>query len=124
MSKLEQIKKQIDKLYYWDMPLLNLCCNYFADEVVMSYMGDNSIVTYIFLNCYEVKFNHALSYKKLSPTKDLNFNQIPYFMQEVSIKEVEHSGEEYYHCYVNIPPLTVEILCKDIELKEEVETRV
>lgn len=37
MSKLEQIKKQIDELYYWDMPLINLSCNYFVDEVVMSY---------------------------------------------------------------------------------------
>lgn len=111
----EVIQKKIDNLYYWDMPVTKLTCDHFADQVILIYKSDEGYVNYVFNNCYRIEFEHSTSYIKDKPMKELKFSQIPYFLQKVVISEVEIDGDKFYHCNINMPPLTAEIICKYIE---------
>lgn len=114
MLDARAIQAEIEKLHYWDARVISLSCNYFADEVSITHENDGGNVCYRFEGCYKVDFNHCLSYEKTMLSKLLSYAQIPYFLQNVTIEEVSQQGIKLYSCKINMHPLYVEILCKEI----------
>jgi len=113
----EVIQKQIDDFYYWDARVLNLSCNYFGDEVILVYEDkEEGDVQYLFTECYNVLFQHNLNEKKISPVNLLKANQMPYFLQDVEIKIISHNNNNLYKCSIDIAYMTLEILCKNINI--------
>ena len=109
------IQQTINELYYWDAAVKSLECNCFADEVTLVYANEDGDVTYRFINCYKVVFDHYIGYAKNIPVRKLSFAQIPYFLQNVEISEIEIEQEQkLYSCKLLLPPLEVIIWCKDI----------
>lgn len=110
----KEIQESINNLHYWDARVKELSCNYFADEVILVYEDSDGDVRYSFLGCYKENFEHWLTYEKIMPSKQLTLSQIPYFLQNVTVTEVKHEGIDFYFCKINMHPLYIEILCKDI----------
>jgi len=114
----EFLQQRINELHYWDAAVLNLECNYFADEVILEYDDDKDKVVYRFIGCYKVNFNHALGYVKEKPTQELTFAQIPYFLQSVIVDEIEDE-QKLLTCKLLLPPLELEIWCRDIQISQQ-----
>ena len=117
---VKEIQALIDEYYYWDMRVLRLNCNYFADEIELIYDDcEGSYVIYKFLGCYESHFDHVKTYDKLRPAKEMTIPQIPYSLQDVKVGEKTVEGIGFYTCNINMFPLEVEIWCKDIKITKE-----
>jgi len=110
----QKVQEQIDALHYWDARVLRLSCEYFADEVVLVYESSDGNVTYKFNGCYKIVFDHALGYEKEKPTRELTYSQLPYFLQDVEVGEIVSNGMKLYACSIVMPPLSIEIWCKEI----------
>ncbi len=115
--RANKIQEIIDEYYYWDIRVSSLECNYFADEVTLTYddMEGNDVI-YLFKGCYKSNFEHTKNYDKLKAVKDMEETQIPYFMQDVKIGEVEEEENQFLTCSINMFPLHLEIWCKDIQV--------
>lgn len=114
----ESIQQTINELHYWDAAVISLECNYFADEVTLVYDDELGNVIYSFKGCYKTLFNHAIGYVKDKPTKELTFAQYPYFLQNVVVDEVEDE-QKLFVCTLLLPPLEVEIWCKNINVSRQ-----
>ena len=114
---VNEIQSKIDSYYYWDARVRRFECNYFADEVIIVYEADKGIdVTYRFNFCYKVAIDHVVKYDKLIPVKDMTKLQLPYYLQDVLISEIDEENVSLYQCQINMFPLEVEIWCKEIEV--------
>lgn len=114
---LEKIKREIENSNYWDARVRELSCNYFADEVKIVYEDENDFyVIYDFYSCYQVKINHVIGYEKDMPAKEYSRGQIPYFLQSVNVELSIVENVEFYKVNINMHPIEIEILCKDINV--------
>ena len=111
MNSIE-IQKEINKTNYIDARVTKMECNYFADEVNISFDNDEKETNIIFTGCYEVNFKHIKEYAKEKPIKNYTIQQIPYFLQNIDVKE----KDDYYTIKINMYPLYVDIQCKDISI--------
>lgn len=107
----------MDSLHYWDAWVLNLSCDHFADEVTLEYEDLDGNVTYKFSGCFRTLFEHSVGYEKEVPVKNLTRTQMPYFLHDVEVGEVESGSQKFYSCKITMPPMSLEIWCKDIEVK-------
>jgi len=112
----QEIQQKIDSLHYWDAWVLSLLCDHFADEVTLVYEDSEGNVTYKFNVCYKTIFEHSISYEKEVPINNLTRAQMPYFLHDVAVEEVELEGRKFYSCKITMPPMTLEVWCKDIEV--------
>lgn len=48
----------------------------------------------------------------------MSYRQIPYFMQNIEISRVLEDGVDFYLCKIEMFPLTVEIMCKEIIIED------
>jgi len=114
-----RIQNLIDQLNYWDLRVSTLECNYFADEVELSYNDEDAKVFIKFLECYEVNFDHYKSYDKLRPVKEMTFPQMPYFLQDIQVSTKMEENINFYSCKINMSPLNLYICCKNIKIYRE-----
>ena len=110
------MQELINKYNYWDARVKQLSCDYFADEITLTYENEESEIEYRFVSCYKSIFNHVKSYDKWQPIKNMSIPQIPYFLQEVTIGEVLEEGIYFYTCKINMFPLYLEVWSKDIKV--------
>jgi len=115
---VREIQERINELHYWDARVRSLNCNHFADEVVLTYEDTDYIVVYNFYGCFKVLFNHSIDYTKDLPVKELKPSQLPYFIQDVFLEEVEEDGVKLNKCQISMPPLNLEIWCNQIEVEK------
>lgn len=113
---LEELQKKINDSCYWDSRVKVLECNYFGDEVKLVFEGDKKDFTYYFEECYKVKIEHLISYDKVMPSKEFTIAQIPYFMQDVELKEVQIYQKEYMDFKINMYPIELSILCRKFRI--------
>lgn len=99
---IQELLKKIEDSYYWDSRVKSLECNYFGDEVKVVFEDDEKNVTYFFSECYKVKIEHAVEFPKDRPSKELTRQQIPYFMQDVELKEIELCQKKYMEFILNL----------------------
>lgn len=114
-----EIQKLIDDLDYWDARVIQLECNYFADEITMVFEDEDENVICNFIGCYKSVFDHVKQYSKFRPVKEMDITQIPYFLQDIKIGEIKEEGVELLTCDINMFPLYLQIWCKDIKIKNE-----
>ena len=113
----KKIQEIIDSYHPWDARVKSFECNYFADEVELIYSYDTEQdISYKFEECYRTNFDHVKDYKKFCPSREMTLAQNPYFIQEVEVTEVEESGINFLCCKINMFPLDVEVLCKNIHI--------
>jgi hypothetical protein len=99
--------------------VINISSDHFADEVTITYEDEDSNVSYNFWGCYKTVFEHDLGYIKDRPSKELTRGQIPYFIHDVEIGHIEQNGSEFYTCRIVMPPMHVEIWCKEIKVEKQ-----
>lgn len=116
---VKEIQTKIDNLHYWDARVIELNCNYFADEIELIYEDEEYEVIYRFTECYSSHFNHVKDYNKLRAVKEMKQSQLPYFLQDVKVGEAIESGINFYTCKIEMFPLDVEIWCKNIQITKE-----
>ena len=108
------IQKQIDNTDYWDERVISLDCNYFSDEVIITFKNCKGKIQLSFEQCYNVVFNHVKHYNKNIAVKKMMFSQMPYFLQSIDVSETFDSGERFFKCEINMFPLNIQVLCKNI----------
>ncbi len=107
---IEQLIKKIQDSYYWDARVKVLDCNYFGDEVKLVFEDDETNITYHFEECYKVKIEHAVECPKDRASRELTLTQIPYFMQDVELKETEIGERKYMEFKINMHPIELSIM--------------
>lgn len=111
------IKNKIEESYYWDARVKKINCNYFGDEVELVFEDGDKDIIYHFQECYEVNIKHLPDYVKEIPSKDLKREQIPYFMQDVEVKEIEIDNKQFLEFVINMHPIQVLIKCLKFEIE-------
>lgn len=94
-----------------------LNCDYFGDEVELVFEDEDKDVIYHFEGCYEVIIKHLINYSKDISSKDLRCGQIPYFMQDVQVKEVIIDTKQFLEFVINMFPIEVYIKCLKFTIK-------
>lgn len=118
---VEKIMNEIQKNNYWDARVEKMESNCFFDEVILEYLDDSDIVTLKFEECYNVNYQHDLVYEKTKPMKEYRFNEIPYYIQDIVVSEKKVENHSYYQINMNIWPMNLEILCKDVYISRQVK---
>lgn len=108
---LEEKIKQIENSHYWDARVKALECNYFGDEVKLVFEDEERDVIYHFEKCYKIQIEHAFEYRKDIPSKILKTAQIPYFIQDVELKEITENNENYMKFKIDMYPIELNIVC-------------
>lgn len=119
-KSVEEIFKKIEATNYWDARVLNLECCYFGDEVTLAFSDDDVDILLRFSGCYKAFFDHIKDYDKLRRVRDMTLPQIPYFLQNIAIAALTYEDVEFYSCKIEMFPLTLDILCKEICVEREV----
>lgn len=113
---IQELIKEIKDSYYWDSRVKSLDCNYFGDEVKLVFEDDEKDITYHFEDCYKVKIEHAIEYPKDRASKELTRGQIPYFMQDVDLKEIIICDKKYMEFKINLHPIELSIVCNKFSI--------
>ena len=48
-------------------------------------------------------FEYSIGYEKEVPIKKLTHAQMPYFLHEVEVREVESENQKFYFCKITMP---------------------
>lgn len=107
-----ELQGLINKSDYFDSRVENIECNYFGDEVVISFNNGKKDIKIFLEECYKVQFDHIKEYSKIKPLKLYTTAQIPFFLQDI---EVTEEGGLYY-IRINAFPLYMEINCKKVKI--------
>ena len=78
--------------------------------------GEKQDITYHFSGCYKVKIEHEIEYHKNIASKELTRCQIPYFMQDVEVKELQIDSNRYMEFKINMYPIELSVLCDSFEI--------
>lgn len=113
---IEELTKKIEASYYWDARVKALNCNYFGDEVKLIFEDDEKDITYHFEECYKVEIEHAVGCPKDRASKELIVAQIPYFMQNVEVKEIKISDKRYMEFKINLHPIELSVVCNKFNI--------
>ena len=113
---IQEVLKKIENSYYWDARVKSLDCNYFGDEVKVVFEDVEKDIIYHFSGCYKVKIEHEIEYHKNIASKELTRCQIPYFMQDVEVKELQIDSNRYMEFKINMYPIELSVLCDSFEI--------
>ncbi|WP_370079703.1 hypothetical protein [Lysinibacillus sp. RC46] len=112
--KAQHIQSEIEAIHYWDARVLQMDTNFFCDEITIMFEDTDYNVKLLFTGCSKFLFITSVE-DRLKPLKELTKPQIPYFIQNIKISEVEFEDEEnILKCNISMPPLNVEVVCTDI----------
>ncbi|MDQ7096307.1 hypothetical protein REC12_22185 [Desulfosporosinus sp. PR] len=117
MLDIKEMQQKIDRLDYWDTKVLELTCEYFADEVVLIF--DRDIPKKLtFTTCYTVTFDHYWeNYRRDKPIKEWTRPQMPFFLQAINVEVGIKHNMELYAFSIDLPPMSAYIMCKDVKIE-------
>lgn len=110
--KYNDVQKMIDKSDYCDARVEKIECNYFGDEVVISFNNGKKDIKICLEECYKVHFDHIEEYSKIKPLKLYTTAQIPFFLQDIEV--TEENG--LYYIRINAFPLYMQVKCKQVKI--------
>ena len=110
---IAELQKSINDSYYWDARVKLLDCKYFGDEVKLVFEDGQRDITYHFQECYSIKIEHSFGYPKSNPSQELSLSQIPYFMQDLELREVIIDDKRYLKFMINMFPIELYIVCEN-----------
>ena len=105
----KKIQEEIEKNWYWDFRVERIESSNFFDD----------IVSFRFESCYEIHFQQDLHFEKKKRMKNCSSNEIPYYIQDVSVSEVTKKEDTYYNVFMNIWPMSLNVLCKDVHVSRK-----
>ncbi|KMY31475.1 hypothetical protein ACZ11_04355 [Lysinibacillus xylanilyticus] len=112
--KAQFIQSEIEAIHYWDARVLQMDTNFFGDEITIVFEDTDYNVKLLFTGCSKFSFITSVV-DRLKPLKELTKSQIPYFIQDIKISEVEFEDKEnLLKCNILMPPLNVGVVCTDI----------
>lgn len=114
----QKILNEIEELHYWDARVLQMESSFFGDELRIVFEDTVFNVILLFTGCSKFSFITSID-DRLKPLKELTKTQIPYFIQDVGITDVQSDGEDILKCNISMPPLNVEVVCKAIQIEKE-----
>ena len=88
MMKAEKILSEIEATHYWDARVLKFDSNFFGDEITLVYEDTELNVKLSFTGCSEFSFLTTVDDRR-RPLRELARPQIPYFLQDIDIIDVE-----------------------------------
>lgn len=113
---IKNIVKQIEESNYWDARVRALECNYFGDEVKLVFENGENNIIYHFESCYKIVIEHCVEYSKDFPSRELSITQIPYFMQDVEVKEITLNQKILMEYRINMHPIKLFIVCEKFSI--------
>ncbi len=114
----QKILNEIEELHYWDARVLQMESSFFGDELRIVFEDTDFNVILLFTGCSKFSFVTSVD-DRLKPLKELTKTQIPYFIQDVEITDVQIDGEDILKCNIFMPPLNVEVVCNTILIEKE-----
>lgn len=114
----QKILNEIEELHYWDVRVLQMESSYFGDELRIVFEDTDFNVILLFTGCSKFSFVTTIE-DRLKPLKELTKAQIPYFIQDVEIIDVQMDGGDILKCNISMPSLNIEIVCNTILIEKE-----
>ncbi|WP_044640135.1 hypothetical protein [Risungbinella massiliensis] len=111
--KAQQIQREIEDMHYWDARVLQLDSNFFGDEITIVFEDTDYNVKLSFTGCSKFSFVTSAD-DRMKPLKELTKAQIPYFIQDVEVSEIQIDGQDLLKCKILMSPLHVEVVCNTI----------
>ncbi|MEW9677691.1 hypothetical protein ABRT01_16160 [Lentibacillus sp. L22] len=111
--KAQQIQSKIENMYYWDARVLKMDSNFFGDEITIVFEDTDYNVELLFTGCSKFVFVTSVD-DRLKPLRELTKPQIPYFIQNVEIEDIQIDEKDLLKCNILMPPLNVEVVCTDV----------
>ncbi|GIP46336.1 hypothetical protein J45TS6_47950 [Paenibacillus sp. J45TS6] len=113
--KARKILSEIEDMHYWDARVLKFDSSFFGDEMTLVYEDTERNVELSFTGCTEFSFHTTIDDRR-RPIRELARSQIPYFLQDIDITDVECGDFNLLKCKILMPPLNVEIVCNFISV--------
>lgn len=104
-------------MHYWDARVLSFDSIFFGDEIELVFEDTDFNIQLSFIGCSKFSFDTSTD-DRLKPLKELTKSQIPYFLQDIEILDVQNDGLHLLNCKILMPPLNTEILCRSISIKK------
>jgi len=112
--EVKNIQSEIEAMHYWDARVLQMDTSFFGDEITITFEDTDYNVNLIFTGCSKFSFITSVE-DRLKPLKELTKPQIPYFIQDIEVSELEiEDGKNLLKCNILMPPLNVEVVCTRI----------
>lgn len=115
--KAEKILNEIEALHYWDARVLKFDSSFFGDEITLVFEDTEFNVKLSFMGCSKFSFVTSTD-DRTKPIRELGRPQIPYFLQDIEVTDVQSEGQSLFNCKILMPPLNTEILCKSISIEK------
>ncbi|MGG4343610.1 hypothetical protein [Paenibacillus lautus] len=115
--KVEKILSEIEAMHYWDARVLKFDSSFFGDELTLVFEDTEFNVKLSFTGCSKFSFLTSVD-DRTKPLRELTRPQIPYFLQDIEVTEVQCEGHRLLNCKILMPPLNAEIVCNSISVEK------
>ncbi|MFB4322026.1 hypothetical protein RB298_06775 [Priestia sp. BR_2] len=115
--KAKEILGKIEAMHYWDARVLKFDSSFFGDELILIFEDTESDVKLSFTGCSKFSFITNVD-DRTKPLRELTRPQIPYFLQDIEVTDVQSEGYQLLNCKITMPPLNAEIVCKSISVEK------
>lgn len=102
--KAKKMLKEIEAMHYWDAKVLTFDSSFFCDEIALVFEDTYFNVKLSFLGCSKFSSNTSAE-DRINPLRELAKPQIPYFLQDIEVVDVQSEGHNLLNCKILIPPL-------------------
>jgi hypothetical protein len=115
---IQKLNELAEKYYYWDTDINKLEIKNLGKYFEFKYAdkdenGKDCEIIYSFTDCYKIDFENDIDY-------DREYKRYcnHYSMQDIKFEEFKHENTVFLKFTMNAYPLTLEILCRNIEIKK------
>ncbi|WP_322905766.1 hypothetical protein [Paenibacillus campi] len=113
----KQTLSEIEALHYWDARVLKFDSSFFGDEITLVFEDTEFNVKLCFIGCSSFSFFTSAD-DRVKPLRNLTRPQIPYFLQDIEITDVQSENHNLLKCKILMPPLNVQIVCTSISTEQ------
>ncbi len=111
---INEIRKKLDEINYWDCKALDFAIQYFGDEAeIVIEIQEGLCYSIKFLLCHKVKYETDVKDRwKITEVRNMSKKQLGYYVQDITVKENEES--DFIEVQIILDLLYVNIVCKDV----------
>ena len=90
---INEIRKKLDEINYWDCKALDFTIQYFGDEAeIVIEIQEGLCYSIKFLLCHKVKYETDVKDRwKITEVRNMSKKQLGYYVQDITVKENEES---------------------------------
>ncbi len=111
------MQEEIEAWDYWDTNVLSFNIIYFGDEVSVVWEENDYDVELLFTGCSSLSYVTSPE-DRLKPIKELTRPQLPYFLHDIKVTDIERRGIDLFKLKITMPPLFIDIICTDITIRK------